>query len=205
MISKYKRTLIAISMVALSGLALKEAWYYLTVTAITYGPFEVQVITPEPMENIVLSLTYDVGPTHGGFDDFYHEVRVVESGEWVKFPAGKFHYGGNPSMMLALYHPELLSKAISPFGSSSARKQWDGAGIKFPPVKALLWQGKEIDAHLMRMNDTYVKHFPRLERKKLNKYVGILEQQINSVGDDINERYLSSARYNLEQFKTETQ
>ncbi|MFT6984772.1 MAG: hypothetical protein ACJAT7_000573 [Psychromonas sp.] len=201
MSKKYKYGLIAIIIV----LALKGGWHYLTVTAITYGPFEIQIMTPEPMEDIVVTLTYNTAPNHGVDDDYYHKVRVVKSGEWVTFPAGKFQLGGKPSMLVGVYHPELSTKTLSPFGSATVRQQWDGNGIKFPPLKVKRWQGEEVRAHLMSMNRSYLKYFPLDERKKLHKYAAFLEQQIDNVSDDVNERYIGSARDSLERFKAATQ
>jgi hypothetical protein len=216
MSKKYKYGLIAIIIV----LALKGGWHYLTVTAITYGPFEIQIMTPEPMEDIVVTLTYNTAPNHGVDDDYYYKVRVVKSGEWVTFPAGKFQLGGKPSMLVTLYHPELLTKTRSLFGTSpsKAKKQWDGNGIKFPPLKVKHWQGEEVSAHLMSMNRSYLKHFSGDERKKLHKYAAFLEQRIdyrdsifknkkmqNALDTLINERSIKSARYNLELFKAATQ
>lgn len=91
---KLKRLSLIVSITVLAGFVLKGAWHYLTVTMITYGPFEVQVDTPEPMDDIVLVMDYDHSRTFGLRDDIYREVRIVSSGERVNLPAGVFQHGG---------------------------------------------------------------------------------------------------------------
>lgn len=187
-------------------LALLAAWHYLTVTALTYGPFEVQVITPEPMEDIVLVISYDHGRTFGLRDDIYRHVKIVSSGEWVTFPAGKFQYLAKPTMRVSLYHPNLSSTTLGLI-SKDDMKLWDGGYIKVHPIKARLFQGKGsgISGHFMRMNDTYLKYMPRHQHKKLHKYVSVLEQQIDSASDASRERSIDIARKQLEQFKAATE
>jgi hypothetical protein len=204
LIAELKRLLVSMMHILLIGLMAMGLWYYLTVYIIQYGPFEVQVVTAEPMEDIVLVLGYEHGPSFGLRDDIYREERVVSSGEWVKFPAGVFQYFGKPNMSVSLHHPELSSTTLGVL-SLSDKKQWDGGEIKFPPVKARLWQGDSIRGHLMRMNDSYLTHFSGSERKKLRKYISVLEHQIESVSNTDDERMVSIARYELEQFKTKIQ
>jgi len=206
MLEKFKRLVVIVSITVLVGLALKGIWYYLTVTMISYGPFEVQVVTPEPMDDIVLVMGYDHGRTFGLRNDIYREVRVVSSGEKVKLPMGVFQYGGKPRMRVSLYHPRLKSSTMPAF-TPDAWEHWDGGSISFS-IKAPLWQGFDVSTHLMRMNNAYLKYFPKMERKNLSKYADGLEQGIEGIDSASNTTdayHIRSAREELERFKTETQ
>lgn len=106
-------------------------------------------------------------------------------------------------MRVTVYHPRLTSSTM-PALTPDAWEYWDGGLLSFS-IKASLWQGLNISTHLMRVNNTYLKYFPEIERKKLSKYAGDLKQHIDSASEVTDAYYIQSAREQLEQFKTETQ
>ena len=199
--SKIKK-IVGIALLVIGGWGL---WHYLTTSMWTYGPFELMIESEEPLEDIGMMLSYDHGDIHHFTDDIYFHKRIVSTGEWLQFPAGRFYSGGKPSMWVVLIHPKIATGRFESGGlfPGDTKQQWEGGAIRFAPVIPAPWNGQDPTAHFIRMADRYLVHFPHNEYTELAKYVSVLEQQLASVEKEgaYDERELKSMRRNLERFR----